>query len=123
MSSNEILLIHIPGHIVPKQRPQIGKKGAYYTPSYRQCLLRVKMFLRENLPTQYAQKGINLSITFYGSTREYGRSDLDNLAGTIMDGLVNTGWIANDSVTWIPKLTLSYQINGESYTEVIIERL
>lgn len=120
MAINPPTVMYIPGHIVPKQRPKITRNGTYYTASYKHCLSTIQKYVKEQRPTYPAVKGLKLEVTFYGSVGEYGRSDLDNLVGSVMDALVNSGWLPNDTTLWINHLVSKFEPSKETITKVVI---
>lgn len=109
----------IPVRAVPKERPQIGSKGAYYSDRYTSFRQAVAQHLARSgpLPDQlsnpvsleasFQTEGFHLQLRpllgWNGGASvvrpKHVRGDLDNLIGGVMDALQDAGVLANDS--WV----------------------
>ena len=102
MSYPDLLL---QGPIVAKARPRVTRYGTFIPPKYRQWKLgAIAEFQRQwgNRPT--ITEPIAIAIHLRG--KHYKGSDLDNLAGSIMDALQQAGVIKNDNCGHIPSLSI-----------------
>jgi Holliday junction resolvase RusA-like endonuclease len=96
----------LPVPLQPKARPRFARTGKAYTdPKYRAWMKNAESILREWWPYPPLEKGQVLAIhmTFHGP----GTSDLDNLAGAVMDAGQGVVWVS-DRVTVIKRLELEW---------------
>jgi Holliday junction resolvase RusA-like endonuclease len=97
----------LPVPLQPKARPRFRRFGKAYTDEkYRAWMSNVSSILSEWWLQPPLQKGelIALHLTFYGP----GTSDLDNLAGAVMDAGQGIVW-QSDRVTCIRRLELEWE--------------
>jgi len=81
----KIFTFSIPGKAVSKERPRRGRYGNFYTPQRTQSFeLRVHTGALQAGLRPLTSDNIGIGICFYG---QYGRSDIDNLVKSTLDGL------------------------------------
>jgi Holliday junction resolvase RusA-like endonuclease len=95
-------MLKIPVRVVPKARPRVTRTGHAYMPAtYKENQELLQIWFTQQL------KPFNVPVTvelvFKG---RYGKSDLDNLSGAILDAMVKSGIIANDSTKYVPALKI-----------------
>lgn len=84
----------IPGRPVPKERPRIGKHGNVYTPqATREYEEAVAWAVRAS--RQRVEGDCEVSMCLF--LRPDAKGDIDNMAKSILDGLVKGGGIKDDS--------------------------
>lgn len=102
----------LPVPLQPKSRPRFTSSGrAYKDSKYREWMETTKSILREWWTLPPLQKGqvIALHLTFYGP----GTSDLDNLAGAVMDAGNGIVW-SDDRVTVLQRIEAQWQQEPKS---------
>ncbi len=107
------------GRIIPKARPRVFKKRAYLPQNYRAWKDASALFFQKELKRQgwtnfWDENGIDVSIVFIGKHK----GDLDNLAGAILDALVDSGVIPDDSLKWVKKLSAIHLPGETLFTEI-----
>ncbi|WP_373538776.1 RusA family crossover junction endodeoxyribonuclease [Chamaesiphon sp.] len=76
------------GNITPKARPRLGRGGAYLPNKYRDWKEdAIAQLLTQSRPPEPIAK-TEVSIAIGGKQR----GDLDNIAGAILDALVQSGY-------------------------------
>jgi len=76
--------ITILGKVKAKERPRRGRGGHFYTPSATQAYeLSVHNSAAQAGLIPLTDDTLNIGICFYG---QYGRSDIDNLCKSVLDG-------------------------------------
>jgi len=96
----------LPVNLQPKARPRFRRFGKAYTDEkYRAWMENTASILSEWWPHPPLEKGevIAIHMTFHGP----GTSDLDNLAGAVMDAGQGVVW-TSDRVTVIRRLELEW---------------
>jgi len=107
----------IEGKVKPKERPRKGKWGNFYTPKKTQEFeVRVWRSARDaGLSTVSPDKKLGVKLKFWGM---YGRSDIDNMAKTVLDGFKQ---YFNDNKV---NLLIAEKLDSKEYkTEVTIWEL
>ena len=93
------------GSIVPKARPRVTKRGAFIPKKYRQwkdgAIAEFKRQWGDRSPLGHP---VSVSISLRG--KHYKGSDLDNLAGSILDALQQAGILKNDNCGHVPSLSI-----------------
>ncbi len=104
------VVIELPWRAVPKARPRVTSRGTYMPPKYRAWKEDVAELIQMVHPRVTLEKPV-LCVVRFGSesTRielteyeeEYQRAkyvtgDVDNLAGSVLDSLQDSGIITND---------------------------
>jgi len=102
---NETHLARIPWPGKSKPRPRVTRRGTYNPPEYTEWKENVAIVLGAALP--HMSGNVRLGLTFdetgidvviVETERErFGRNDIDNLAGGVMDALQDAGVIDNDA--------------------------
>jgi len=101
---NKTLTVIIPYAPMPKKRPRVTKNGTYMPPEYVEwrtnvaevlALQGVRLEGRVKLTVVFGKKQMWVTVTETTMTR-HGRADIDNLTGSLMDALQDSGVIAND---------------------------
>jgi Holliday junction resolvase RusA-like endonuclease len=92
------------GNITPKARPRLGRGGAYLPSKYRDWKDEaIAQLLAQSLPPQPLDKAV-ISIGIGGKQR----GDLDNIAGAILDALVQAGILLDDRISVVSKLSIEH---------------
>jgi Holliday junction resolvase RusA-like endonuclease len=105
----------IPVRAVPKERPQVGKKGAYYTERYLTFRQEVARELKAakikqmeidypvSIEAQFRSGGFHMQIRPIVGWENYTierpthvRGDVDNMLGGVMDALQDYGLLHDD---------------------------
>ncbi len=74
----------VPGHVTPKARPRVTKKGTYMPKKYTECLEKIRLFAAQAMEGKEMLTGdLILDVINYRK----GGGDWDNIGGTISDGL------------------------------------
>ena len=96
----------LPVLLQPKARPRFGRGSAYKDTKYRTWAESVRAILSEWWTVPPLEKGqvVALHLTFFGP----GTSDLDNLAGAVMDAGNGIVW-ADDRVTVLQRIEAQWQ--------------
>ena len=96
----------LPVPLQPKARPRFGRGSAYKNTKYRTWAESVRAILSEWWTVPPLEKGqvVALHLTFFGP----GTSDLDNLAGAVMDAGNGIVW-ADDRVTVLQRIEAQWQ--------------
>ena len=92
------------GNITPKARPRLGRGGAYLPSKYRDWKEdAIIELLSQSRPSQPLEKA-TISIAIGGKQR----GDLDNIAGSILDALVQAGILLDDRISVVSKLSIEH---------------
>ncbi len=92
------------GKITPKARPRLGRGGAHLPANYRDWKeSAITELISQSLPTNPLVKA-EVSISIGGKQR----GDLDNIAGAILDALVQSGILLDDRLSVVSKLTVEH---------------
>lgn len=96
----------LPVPLQPKARPRFGRGKAYKDSKYRAWTESVQAILSEwwTMPPLCKGQVVALHLTFSGP----GTSDLDNLAGAVMDAGNGIVW-ADDSVTVLQRIEAQWR--------------
>ncbi|BAY20746.1 endodeoxyribonuclease RusA [Calothrix sp. NIES-2100] len=112
------LTFKIPGSIPGKARPRVTRNGTYMPPKY----VEFKVSSRKFLPkvSQPLTPPISIKIALIGSHK----SDLDNIAGTILDILVDQGILDNDSSKQVPDIHITrFESSKEKFAQVTLSEI
>lgn len=99
-------------HVVPKARPRFKNGRAYLPQSYRDWMQdAVSELLLQARPVTPINYPVEVEIVI--NTQ---RGDLDNLAGAVLDALVNASILEDDRCSIVQKLVVqkSAQVEGAS---------
>ena len=92
------------GKNTPKARPRLGRGGAYLPSKYRDWKEdAISQLLTQPCPQQSLEKAV-ISISIGGKQR----GDLDNIAGAILDALVQAGILLDDRISVVHKLSIEH---------------
>jgi Holliday junction resolvase RusA-like endonuclease len=92
------------GQIVPKARPRVTVNGAYMPPKYRQWKQGAILDLSQQHQGHKLTAVRSIDIVMTGKHSR--RGDLDNISGSILDALVQSGVLVNDNLTVVPRLSI-----------------
>lgn len=108
----------LPVPLQPKARPRFGRGSAYKDSKYRTWADSVRAILREWWTVPPLEKGqvVALHLTFFGP----GTSDLDNLAGAVMDAGNGIVW-ADDRVTVLQRIEAQWQQKPKSSQSIYLK--
>ena len=92
------------GNITPKARPRLGRGGAYLPSNYRDWKDdAIAQLLTQSYPPEpMARVEVSIAIG------EKQRGDLDNIAGAILDALVQSGILLDDRISVVSKLSVEH---------------
>lgn len=111
------------GRVSPKARPRVSKGQAYLPSAYRKCKhdavleLLCQLGDRDSFPIAVP---VAVEITLRGTSH---RGDLDNLAGAVLDALVEAAVLTDDRLNCVPKLVVTHTPNGKCGASVAISEL
>jgi len=110
-------------NIVPKARPRGTPTGRHYLPqNYRDWKQSAIWELRQQHHGEPIAVPVQVEITLTGKHSR--RGDADNIAGAILDAMVQAGILIDDNLTRIPSLSIKLIHNGEKpSTTIKIETL
>jgi Holliday junction resolvase RusA-like endonuclease len=117
--TNKMLELQLMGEIVPKARPRVTYGRAYMPQNYRdwkECAIADLAQQYQGKEPMAALSEVSIALTGKHSRR----GDLDNIAGAILDALVQARILANDNLTVVPKLSigLSFDKKKEPVTTI-----
>lgn len=111
------IALKIEGAIAPKARPRFNGR-AYLPAKYRDWKEKAIAQIQDQLPVNHQPiKKCSISLNLYGALR----GDLDNLAGAILDSLVQSGAIADDRLSIVQKLFISHEASKIKGCQILIE--
>ncbi|MGB3208668.1 MAG: RusA family crossover junction endodeoxyribonuclease [Crinalium sp.] len=118
----EFFKLWLPGNVVPKARPRLSIHGAYLPKRYSdwrkiaesEIALQINDYSLFPLTTP-----VSIRIILQGKHRT--NIDLDNAAGALLDCIVATGILVDDSIKNVSKLIVEYQSPGELGAWIEIE--
>lgn len=92
------------GNITPKARPRLGRNGVHLPAKYRDWKAdAIAELLTQSQPLEPIDKA-EVSIGIGGKQR----GDLDNIAGAILDALVQAGILLDDRISVVSKLSIEH---------------
>lgn len=92
--------------IQPKARPRFDGNRALTPKRYRDWKAGAILALQAQVPAGFqAIARASVYIIILGSVR----GDLDNLAGAVLDALVQAGILQDDRLSCVPKLSIEHQ--------------
>jgi Holliday junction resolvase RusA-like endonuclease len=98
------MIYKLTGKITPKARPRLGKGRAFLPANYRDWKQNaIDELLTQTRPPDPMAKA-EISIAIGGGQR----GDLDNIAGAILDALVQSGILLDDRISVVSKLTVEH---------------
>ena len=115
------IVFWLPAKVSPKARPRVSNGQAYLPSFYREwkrsAVLEILCQLSEHASLPLARANVEIALT--GKHR----GDLDNLAGGILDALVEAQVITDDRLSCVPKLVVTHTLNGECGATIVITEL
>ena len=117
-----ILNLWLDGRVSPKARPRVSNGHAYLPSAYRKCdrdavlELLCQLGSRDCLPIAVP---VAVEIALTGSSH---RGDLDNLAGAVLDALVEASVLTDDRLSCVPKLVVTHSPNGKCGASIAITK-
>ncbi|MGC8993072.1 MAG: RusA family crossover junction endodeoxyribonuclease [Thermoplasmata archaeon] len=99
-----ITIIRIKYKIKSAKRPRLGKSGKFYSPSHKEITSLAWDFASQSKFVKY-DKPVKVIIQLAKSLTAK-NSDLDNLAKTIIDAIVQAKIIKDDNIQYIKHLTI-----------------
>jgi Holliday junction resolvase RusA-like endonuclease len=98
------MIYKLTGNITPKARPRLGRGGAYLPSKYRDWKEEAiaQLFTQSRPPQPLAKATISIAV---GGKQ---RGDLDNIAGAILDALVQSGILLDDRISVVSKLSIEH---------------
>ena len=108
----------LPVPLQPKARPRFGRGAAYKDSKYRAWAENVRAILSEwwTIPPLSKGQVVALQLTFCGP----GTSDLDNLAGAVMDAGNGIIWV-DDRVTVLQRIEAEWQQQPKSNQSIYLK--
>lgn len=105
----DLITLKLIGGIVPKARPRVSRGHAYLPQRYRAWKEQAITSVIDQLPLGWRPfTQACVAIELRGSLR----GDADNLAGAILDVLVQSHVIVDDALKNVPKLTIRHVKQG-----------
>ena len=114
------LNLWLDGRVSPKARPRVSNGHAYLPSTYRKWKhdavleLLCQLGSRDCLPIAVP---VAVEIALTGSSH---RGDLDNLAGAVLDALVEASVLTDDRLSCVPKLVVTHTPNGKCGATIAI---
>lgn len=110
-STTKILLLELAGPITPKARPRFGRNGHAYTANgYRSwkagAIAQLTRAWGDRPPVEGA---VAVDIKLTGKHLRGG--DSDNIAGAILDAMVQAGILKSDNLIHLPELSIALNYN------------
>ena len=99
-----VYTFNLNGPIVPKARPRVTKRGAHMPENYRDW----KEGAIAELSNQYQGEPLEWAeVTISLSGKHNRQGDADNVAGSVLDALVQSGVLKDDNMKRVPSLTIA----------------
>ena len=91
------------GPIVPKARPRVTKRGSHLPENYREW----KDAAIADIESQYQGEPLEYAEVTISLTGKHNRQgDADNVAGSVLDALVQAKVLVDDNMKRVPSLTI-----------------
>jgi Holliday junction resolvase RusA-like endonuclease len=120
LAAKQTLILSIDGQVVPKARPRFKSgQGGFLPQRYRDWKEGAILQLRSQVAMVEGfspMSKVHLAVMIQGASR----GDLDNLAGAIMDALVQAGILKDDSVSCVRSLSIQHQPSKKPYSTITI---
>lgn len=98
------MIYKLTGNITPKARPRLGRGGVHLPANYRDWKENAIIeLLSQSRPPEPLTKA-EVLIAIGGKQR----GDLDNIAGAVLDALVQAGILLDDRISVVSKLTVEH---------------
>ena len=115
MTTKEIHQFALTGSVVPKARPRVTRKGTFLPQRYRNWKEEAIASLLSQRTKYEPLEKVTISIELYGAAR----GDLDNIAGAILDALVQAGIIFDDRISLVKALSIRHY--GEKIKKAVVK--
>jgi Holliday junction resolvase RusA-like endonuclease len=103
------MIYQLTGKITPKARPRLGQGRAYLPQNYRDWKDdAIVQLITQSLPAQPITRA-EIAIAIGGKQT----GDLDNIAGAILDALVQSGVLLDDRLSVVHKLSIAHHRERE----------
>lgn len=112
------IIFNLKGNIVPKARPRVTRNGTFMPASYRKWKNEAVNALSES---QFKNlENVTIEVILIG--KHCRRGDADNIIGSILDALVQSGIIRNDNLACISEISIKLKYNAriDPYTVIKI---
>lgn len=119
MNTRTVNQFTLDGAVVPKARPRVTRRGTFLPQRYRDWKQQAIAALVSQKTISEPLEKVTISIELYGSHR----GDLDNIAGAILDALVQSGIILDDRVSLVKALSIRHLDEKDKRAIVEIEKL
>lgn len=106
------------GPIAPKARPKFGNGRSYLPNKYRTWREEAELQLMAQEKPPQPLEGVNCLIALHGKHNR--RSDLDNVAGAILDALVAVGILRDDNLKCVCSLSIELHHSKENPIALIM---
>jgi Holliday junction resolvase RusA-like endonuclease len=108
------MIYQLTGKITPKARPRLGQGRAYLPQNYRDWKEdAIVQLITQSLPAQPMTRA-EVAIAIGGKQT----GDLDNIAGAILDALVQAGVLLDDRISVVHKLSISHHRENPPGAEI-----
>lgn len=111
------LVLTLPGKVVPKARPRVSRGHAYLPKRYRDWKDGAIAHFVSQCPAGWQP----LTLAAIGIQFSRQRGDLDNLAGAVLDALVQAGVLVDDRLTVVRRL--SVDSSGKDGVVIVLQNL
>lgn len=121
-TQNKALKFWIPGRVVPKARPRFNGSQAYLPSGYRGWKSAAYLEVLSQLTNQIKTLPIHraaVEMQVVGSHK----GDLDNIAGSVLDVLVEAEVLIDDRLSCVSRLVIEHEPTGERGVWVEISAL
>jgi Holliday junction resolvase RusA-like endonuclease len=122
-TTSQTLAFTLVGAVVPKQRARSNGTQHYLPQRYRDwkdCAITQLIAQRMQLNNfQLPIQNCTVTIALYGAHR----GDLDNLAGSVLDALVQASVLKDDRVSCVHRLAIAHQPNPKKYCTISVETI
>ena len=107
------------GQIVPKARPRVTVAGTYMPHNYQRWKAQAIATIRQQYQGDRITRTKTIAITLVGKHSR--RGDADNIAGSILDALVQSGALVNDNLMAVPSLSINLLYSkADPITEILL---
>lgn len=119
MTTKAIYQFALTGSVVPKARPRVTRKGTFLPQRYRDWKEKAIASLLSQRTKYEPLEKVTISIELYGAAR----GDLDNIAGAILDALVQAGIIKDDRISLVKALSIRHSSGKTKKAVVNVEEV
>lgn len=110
----------IPGAVVPKARARVTRKETYMPSRYQQWKDdAIAEFIYQNSNKPPIDYPVSIEVEIYGAVR----GDVDNIAGAILDAMVQSNVLIDDRISIVPQLKITHFRHTEKSVIVIVSEI